>query len=228
MLWALPVVGSFPNGTKSPEPLTKFKAVNDCPQVLYLCRNTSAMQQHTLQQFRAVVAQCRNLFVQKTSDYGTAWRILRLPSITDQLYIKAMRIRNIQEKGVQMVNDPIESEFIGLVNYSVLALIQAELPGDAPLDLPVEQTALLYDTQIEQNIQLLHSKNHDYDEAWRMMRISSMTDLILQKLLRIKQIEDNAGKTLVSEGLEANYRDIINYACFCLIRGLEDPTQYMN
>lgn len=139
-----------------------------------------------------------------------------------------MRIRNIQEKGVQMVNDPIESEFIGLVNYSVLALIQAELPGNAPLDLPVEQTALLYDTQIEQNIQLLHSKNHDYDEAWRMMRISSMTDLILQKLLRIKQIEDNAGKTLVSEGLEANYRDIINYACFCLIRGLEDPTQYMN
>jgi len=180
------------------------------------------MQQNTALQFREVVAQCRSLFLKKTADYGTAWRILRLSSITDQLYIKAMRIRSIQEKGIQKVSDPIEGEFIGLVNYSIMALIQTNLSDDTPLELPAEEVAILYDQQIEVNMELLESKNHDYDEAWRMMRVSSMTDLILQKLLRIKQIEDNEGKTLVSEGLEANYRDIINYACFCLIRLMED------
>jgi hypothetical protein len=177
----------------------------------------------TLSQFRKAVGKCRKLFLQKTADYGTAWRILRPSSITDQLYIKALRIRSIEQKGAQKVDDPIESEFIGLVNYSVLALIQLDLPDDTPLDLPVEAVASLYDTHVEENIRLLQAKNHDYDEAWRMMRISSMTDLILQKLLRIKQIEDNAGKTLVSEGLAANYRDIINYATFALIR-LEENT----
>ncbi len=172
----------------------------------------------TLQQFRDVVARCRDLFLKKTADYGTAWRILRPSSVTDQLYIKALRIRSIEEKGRQQVADSIESEFIGLVNYSILALIQLQLPPETPMELKVIEVSALFDRNIDENIRLLEAKNHDYDEAWRVMRISSMTDLILQKLLRIKQIEDNAGALLVSEGLEANYRDIINYAVFALIR----------
>lgn len=172
----------------------------------------------TLEQFREVVRHCRDLFLKKTADYGTAWRILRPASITDQLYIKALRIRSIEEKGEQKVADSVESEFVGLVNYCVLALIQLELPHDAPLELAPQQVAEHYDHHINENIRLLQDKNHDYGEAWRLMRVSSMTDLILQKLLRIKQIEDNAGQTLVSEGLDANYRDIINYAVFALIR----------
>jgi Nucleotide modification associated domain 1 len=172
----------------------------------------------TLTEFRAATNECRNLFIDKTRDYGTAWRILRPSSLTDQLYIKAMRIRSIEEKGVQRVSDSVRSDYIGLVNYSILALMQLALPPDAPYELPVETVAQLYDQQMAVNIALLFAKNHDYNEAWRQMRISSMTDLILQKLLRIKQIEDNAGQTRVSEGLEANYRDIINYAVFALIR----------
>ncbi len=173
--------------------------------------------QQTLEEFNQAVRECRTLFVNKTKDYGTAWRILRPRSLTDQLYIKAMRIRSIEEKGTQRVDDPVRSEFVGLVNYSILALIQMELPETAPLELPAEEAARLYDLQVAENIRLLQAKNHDYGEAWRMMRVSSMTDLILQKLLRIKQIEDNDGNTIVSEGLEANYRDIINYAVFALI-----------
>lgn len=174
--------------------------------------------QTTLEQFSAVVGQCRDLFVKKTADYGTAWRILRPASITDQLYIKALRIRSIEEKGAQKVADLVEGEFVGLINYSVLALIQSSLPPDAPMELNAQTVAHLFDEHIGENIRLLQAKNHDYDEAWRVMRVSSMTDLILQKLLRIKQIEDNAGQTQVSEGLDANYRDIINYAAFALIR----------
>jgi Nucleotide modification associated domain 1 len=173
---------------------------------------------NTLQQFQEVVQHCRDLFVKKTADYGTAWRILRPSSITDQLYIKALRIRSIEEKGSQQVEDSVESEFVGLINYSVLAMIQMTLPADAPLELNAQEVARQYDRQMAENIRLLAAKNHDYGEAWRLMRISSMTDLILQKLLRIKQIEDNSGQTIVSEGLEANYRDIINYAAFALIR----------
>lgn len=172
----------------------------------------------TLQEFQEIIARCRTLFLAKTKDYGTAWRILRPRSITDQLYIKAKRIRSIEEKGTQKVGDTIDSEFIGLVNYSILALIQLEMPEDAPLELPVDVVARQYDEQVAENIRLLQAKNHDYGEAWRWMRVSSMTDLILQKLLRIKQIEDNDGNTTVSEGLEANYRDIINYAVFALIK----------
>ncbi len=172
----------------------------------------------TLDQFRQVVRHCRDLFLKKTVDYGTAWRILRPASITDQLYIKALRIRSIEEKGAQKVDDPIEGEFVGLVNYSVMAIIQLSLPEDTPLELAPREVETLFDQHIAENIRLLQAKNHDYGEAWRLMRISSMTDLILQKLLRIKQIEDNAGQTIVSEGLEANYRDIINYAVFALIR----------
>ncbi|HLP93988.1 MAG TPA: DUF1599 domain-containing protein [Saprospiraceae bacterium] len=172
----------------------------------------------TLDQFQHVVNRCRDLFLKKTADYGTAWRILRPSSITDQLYIKALRIRSIEEKGAQKVDDPVEGEFIGLVNYSVLALIQLAIPEGTTLDLPPAEVARLYDEHIQENIRLLQAKNHDYGEAWRLMRVSSMTDLILQKLLRIKQIEDNQGQTQVSEGLEANYRDIINYSVFALIR----------
>lgn len=172
----------------------------------------------TLEQFREVIGRCRELFEHKTADYGTAWRILRPSSITDQLYIKAMRIRSIEEKGKQKVSDPVEAEFTGLVNYSILALVQLEIGSDAPLELSLGEAVSLYNAQVEENLRLLQNKNHDYGEAWRQMRISSMTDLILQKLLRIKQIEDNAGATLVSEGVAANYRDIINYAVFCLIK----------
>ena len=174
--------------------------------------------QQTLEEFNGIIQECRSLFIAKTTDYGTAWRILRPRSITDQLYIKASRIRSIEEKGMQKVGDSIASEFIGLVNYSILALIQLELPESAPLELPADAVAALYDKHVAENIRLLQAKNHDYGEAWRLMRVSSMTDLILQKLLRIKQIEDNDGATLVSEGLEANYRDIINYAVFALIK----------
>ncbi|MFM7153923.1 MAG: DUF1599 domain-containing protein [Bacteroidota bacterium] len=178
----------------------------------------------TLEQFREVVGRCRELFEHKTADYGTAWRILRPSSITDQLYIKAMRIRSIEEKGQQKVSDPVEAEFIGLVNYSILALVQLETDNEVPLELPLQEAVSLYDRQVEENLRLLQNKNHDYGEAWRQMRISSMTDLILQKLLRIKQIEDNSGATLVSEGVAANYRDIINYAVFCLIK-MEEARQ---
>jgi hypothetical protein len=172
----------------------------------------------TLEQFREVIGRCRELFEHKTADYGTAWRILRPSSITDQLYIKAMRVRSIEEKGEQKVSDPVEAEFTGLVNYSILALVQLEIGSDAPLELSLGEAVSLYNAQVEENLRLLQNKNHDYGEAWRQMRISSMTDLILQKLLRIKQIEDNSGATLVSEGVAANYRDIINYAVFCLIK----------
>jgi Nucleotide modification associated domain 1 len=175
----------------------------------------------TNQQFSAIIGRCRTLFLKKTADYGTSWRILRASSITDQLYIKALRIRNIQEKGVQMIDDSIDSEFVGIINYCILALIQLELPAEAPLQLDTNTVASLYDAQVEKNMQLLNAKNHDYGEAWRAMRISSMTDLILQKLLRVKQIEDNEGKTLVSEGLTANYQDMLNYAVFCLILASE-------
>lgn len=172
----------------------------------------------TLKQFREITGECRDLFLKKTADYGTAWRILRLSSITDQLYIKALRIRNIEETGAQKVDDSVESEYVGLVNYCILALIQLDMPADAPLELHPAGVAALYDKHLEENIRLLQAKNHDYGEAWRLMRLSSLTDMILQKIHRIKQIEDRAGKTLVSEGLEANYRDMINYAVFALIR----------
>lgn len=172
----------------------------------------------TLQQFDAIVAKCREVFIKKTHDYGTSWRILRPSSLTDQLYIKAWRIRSIEEKGIQQVSDPIADEFLGLVNYSIIALIQNELPADTPLELPLETVSALYDQQLAETRKLLQQKNHDYGEIWRELRVSSMTDLILSKLLRIRQIEDNSGKTIASEGVDANYRDIINYAIFALIK----------
>lgn len=164
------------------------------------------------------MAECRHVFVQKNTDYGTAWRILRPTSLTDQLFIKARRIRSIEEKGVQKVAEGVESEYVGLINYAAMALIQLELPADAPIELPAEEVTALYNTQLTRTELLMQSKNHDYGEVWRDMRVSSMTDLILMKLLRIKQIEDNDGQTLISEGLDANYQDIINYAAFALIK----------
>ncbi|OWY22088.1 DUF1599 domain-containing protein [Sphingobacteriales bacterium UPWRP_1] len=176
------------------------------------------MENKTLQEFKAVIGQCKQVFLKKTADYGTAWRILRPQSLTDQIMIKAQRIRNIEETGRQQVEDSVYSEYIGIVNYSLLALIQMHLPPQAPLELPVAQAEQLYNERVNEIMQTLVAKNHDYGDIWRSMRISSFTDLILMKLLRIKQIEDNAGKTLISEGVDANYTDIINYAAFALIK----------
>jgi hypothetical protein len=172
----------------------------------------------TTTEYKEVISFCKALFAKKTRDYGTAWRILRLPSITDQIFIKAQRIRSIQEKGVQKVNDPVKDEFVGIINYCVIALIQIELETSGKLELTYEELEPLYDKVINETLNLLQNKNHDYGEAWRDMRISSITDIILMKLLRVKQIEDNAGKTLVSEGVRANYQDMINYAVFAMIK----------
>jgi hypothetical protein len=168
-------------------------------------------------EYQEIIQYCQDLFTKKNKDYGTSWRILRLASITDQIYIKAQRIRTIQEKGVQKVDDDISSEFIGIINYCVMALIQIEL-GNTQSDLSLTELTNLYNRQVDEVKELLFNKNHDYGEAWREMRISSMTDIILMKLLRIKQIEDNQGVTLVSEGVKAGYQDMINYSVFCLIK----------
>ncbi len=173
--------------------------------------------QNTSKQYDAVIEKCRSLFVNKMSDYGSAWRILRLPSLTDQIFIKAQRIRGLQQNAERRVDEGEESEFIGIINYCTMALIQLEKGIAEKPDLAVNDATKLYDDKIALTKQLMMDKNHDYGEAWRDMRVSSLTDLILQKLLRVKQIEDNAGKTLVSEGIGANYQDMINYAVFALI-----------
>ena len=160
---------------------------------------------------------CQQLFEKKTVDYGTAWRILRLPSITDQIYIKARRIRSIQEKGKQEVDEPVAGEFVAIINYGVMALMQLRWKEDGRLEMPVDEAIQCYKEEAQQTLDLMLRKNHDYGEAWRLMRVSSITDIILMKLLRVKQIEDNAGRTIASEGVDANYRDMINYAVFALI-----------
>ena len=175
------------------------------------------MYPRTVSQYKEVITTCKELFLKKTRDYGTAWRILRLPSITDQIFIKAQRIRSVQEKGMQKVGDPVQDEFIGIVNYCVIALLQIQLEGSSRTELTAEEVVPLYDAAIEETLQLLDNKNHDYGEAWRDMRVSSITDIILMKLMRVKQIENNEGKTLISEGVKANYQDMINYAVFALI-----------
>ena len=171
----------------------------------------------TSQEYDKVISICRTLFVNKMKDYGSAWRILRLPSLTDQIYIKAQRIRSLQENEVRKVDEGEAGEFIGIINYSIMALIQLELGTVEQPDLDVENATWHYDVKIKETKELMENKNHDYGEAWREMRVNSLTDLILQKLLRVKQIEDNKGKTLVSEGIDANYQDMINYAVFALI-----------
>ncbi|HHU01412.1 DUF1599 domain-containing protein [Xiashengella succiniciproducens] len=178
----------------------------------------SERPQNTDQQYKHAAEVCREIFEKKMHDYSTAWRILRTESVTDQIFIKARRIRSIQTKGVALVNEDIRPEFIGIVNYAAMGLIQLELgPSDDP-EMSHEDALKLYTAQVTKAKSLMDNKNHDYDEAWRSMRISSLTDLILMKLYRIKQIEDNRGKTLISEGIDANYLDIINYAIFALIK----------
>ena len=171
----------------------------------------------TLEQYDAIVEKCRSLFINKLRDYGSAWRILRLPSLTDQIFIKTQRIRSLQENQSHKVDEGEASEFVGIINYSLMALIQIELGVASQPDIDIEQALTLYNEKILETRELMQRKNHDYGEVWRDMRVTSITDLILQKILRIKQIEDNKGKTIVSEGVQANYQDMINYAIFALI-----------
>ena len=171
----------------------------------------------TSKQYDKIIETCRSLFISKMKDYGSAWRILRLPSLTDQIFIKTQRIRGLQQNEVQKVDEGQVSEFIGIINYSIMALVQLEMGVVEQPDLNMEESVDEYDKNVKITKQLMMDKNHDYGEAWRDMRVSSLTDLILQKLLRVKQIEDNKGKTLVSEGIDANYQDMINYAIFALI-----------
>jgi hypothetical protein len=172
----------------------------------------------TSEQYDRIFDLCKSVFENKMKDYGIAWRILRPSSLTDQIYIKAQRIRSIEEKGQQQVDDNISSEFIGMINYCAMALIQLELGSSEQEDLSREETLKKYLFKLSMAKELMLRKNHDYNEAWRDMRISSYTDLILMKMKRIKQIEDNSGKTIVSEGISANYLDIINYSVFALIK----------
>ena len=176
------------------------------------------MNSKTIDQYKEVIKGCKEVFIKKTKDYGPAWRVLRLPSITDQIFIKAQRIRSIQEKGQQKVQDDIVSEFVGIINYCIIAMIQISLADKAEEIIPLDSLIRYYDQAVRDTILLFGDKNHDYDEAWKEMRVSSITDIILMKILRIKQIEDNEGKTLISEGVEANYQDMMNYAVFCLIK----------
>lgn len=171
----------------------------------------------TNEQYDAVIVSCKSIFFKKNKDYGTAWRVLRTISIVDQIYIKAQRIRTIQDKKQQMIADDIPGEFKGIINYAVIGLIQLQIPSGAPEELPEEEVTALYDKYINESKSLMQHKNHDYGEAWRSMSQEGFADLIIMKLLRIRQILNNDGKTIISEGIDANYHDIINYAVFALI-----------
>lgn len=172
----------------------------------------------TLKQYDEALGKCRDIFLKKTADYGTAWRILRPKSLTDQIFIKAQRIRTVEETGENKVGEDVRDEYVGIVNYCVMAQLQLELPTDRDLEMDVAKTTELYETKVQETRDLMIKKNSDYGEAWRDMRVSSLTDLILMKILRIRQIEDNQGKTIISEGIDANYQDMMNYALFALIR----------
>jgi hypothetical protein len=173
---------------------------------------------NTAEEYEAVIKVCKGLFIKKTRDYGTAWRILRIQSITDQIFIKAQRIRTLEEKQVSKVGEDITGEYIGIVNYCVIAMMQLDCGPETPAELDPADVEMLFDDKVTETKELMFAKNHDYGEAWRDMRISSLTDLILMKLLRVKQIEDNKGQTLASEGVKANYQDMLNYAVFALIK----------
>lgn len=172
----------------------------------------------SLSQYDKVISNCKDLFLRKNKDYGTAWRVLRLSSLTDQIYIKASRVRTIEEQGTRKVNDRIEDEYVGMINYCLIALIQNDMAASDEQNIPIDVLSPLYDSFVIKTRQLFQDKNHDYGEIWRDMRVSSYTDLVLMKILRIKQIENNDGVLLASEGVEANYMDIINYCVFALIR----------
>ena len=179
------------------------------------------MREKTTQEYEEIISRCKEIFEKKTRDYGTAWRILRLPSLTDQIFIKAQRIRSIQEKGENKVGEDIQNEFIGIINYCIIAIIQIQLSESKEMEIPFTKLEPLYDQVVVDTMSPLSAKNHDYDEAWRDMRVSSMTDIVLMKLLRVKQIEDNAGKTLISEGIEC-LPALSNYSVFCLIKLKEE------
>ncbi len=176
------------------------------------------MQTNTSIEYDQVIQACKDLFIKKTKDYGTAWRILRLPSITDQIFIKAQRIRTLEEKKVSKVDEGIVPEYVGIINYCIIAMIQLDLHSTEELELEASRVSSLFDQKVTETKNLMMDKNHDYGEAWREMRLESLTDLILMKLMRVKQIEDNKGSTLVSEGVIANYQDMMNYSIFALIK----------
>ena len=176
------------------------------------------MINQTSQQYDKAIQKCKSIFINKSKDYGTSWRVMRLSSITDQIFIKAQRIRNIEEKGSQKIGDDIESEYMGIVNYCIMGLIQIELTDSKELNLPIEELTALYDKYAASTKMLMENKNHDYGEVWRDMRVSTFTDILLVRLMRIKQIEDNEGQTIMSEGIDANLQDMINYSLFALIR----------
>ena len=178
------------------------------------------METSTIKGYKKVIDKCKDIFIKKSQDYGSAWRILRLTSLTDQIYIKAQRIRSIQEKQSKKIDENIDSEFIGIINYCLMAIIQIEYKKNE-IEIEIEKLEKLYDKYSKETMSLLEKKNHDYDEAWKEMRVNSMTDIILMKLYRTKQIESNNGKTLISEGVKANYQDIINYSVFCLVKILK-------
>lgn len=173
---------------------------------------------NTTEELKTVTKLCRDIFTKKTYDYGASWRIMRAESITDQIYIKANRIRSLQLKGASKVGEGIQPEFIGIVNYGIMGLIQLQFGHADEVDMDPDQVVKLYDEHIQKTLTLLEAKNHDYDEAWRLMRISSYVDLILMKIQRTKQIEDHQGHTLISEGIDANYMDMVNYSLFALIK----------
>jgi len=178
------------------------------------------LETSTIKGYKKVIDKCKDIFIKKSQDYGSAWRILRVPSLTDQIFIKAQRIRSIQEKQSKKIDENIDSEFIGIINYCLMAIIQIEYKKNE-IEIEIEKLEKLYDKYSKETMSLLENKNHDYDEAWKEMRVNSMTDIILMKLYRTKQIESNNGKTLISEGVKANYQDIINYSVFCLIKILK-------
>ena len=180
-------------------------------------KNNINLETSTINDYKKIINICKDIYLKKSKDYGSAWRILRVTSLTDQIFIKAQRIRSVQEKNTMKVNEDIENEFIGIINYCIMAIIQLEYKDDE-IEINLNKLEELYDIYSEDTMNLLANKNHDYDEAWKEMRISSMTDIILMKLYRTKQIESNDGKTLISEGVKANYQDIINYSVFCLIK----------
>ena len=182
------------------------------------CDPPAELMNKTSGQYDSAIASCKDIFIKKMKDYGTAWRILRTSSITDQIFIKAQRIRNIEDKGTQKINEDVKSEYVGIINYSIIGLIQLALKDDLRMELPADEVSVLYDAYAKEAKSLMENKNHDYGEAWRDMRVSSLTDLILMKILRIKQIEDNKGTTLISEGIDANFYDMINYSVFALIK----------
>lgn len=178
--------------------------------------------QTTSVQYDMAIKLCKDIFLKKMKDYGTAWRNLRPTSLTDQIFIKAQRIKSIESKGTQKIGDDIKGEYVGIINYCIIAMIQLELADDTRVELPSDEVERLFDKHVAATKKLMEDKNHDYGEAWRDMRLSSLTDLILMKVFRVKQIEDNMGKTIISEGVDANYMDMMNYSVFALIK-LDQP-----